>query len=147
MAHYLFNLVSNGGATRAASREKATIDLRARMWGIGPGEPLRDALAPGDLVLLYVGAPDRKFIGHAELASAFHDWTPAEAQVYPGEALGGVLLAEVEEWDPPVAMASVLSEIDTTEGAKADFEAAIVRITADEYKTAIAVARGGSRKC
>ena len=151
MAYYLFNFVSNGDGTPAASREKATLDLRARMWGVDPSERLHDALAPGDVVVLYVGAPDWKFIGRAELASAVHRWTPSEARAYTGEALGGVLLAEVEEWDPAVPMASVLSEIAKAvpppmpgeRGARADYEEGVIRIRADEYKIVIAVARGG----
>ena len=140
MAHYLFNLVGRDAATGAAPREQAAGFLRARMWGIDADERHRDALAPGDLVLLYLGAPDREFIGRAVLASAVHDWTPSEARVYPGDSPAGVLLAEVEEWDPPVPMNTVLSEIDPAEKAKADFQAGVVRITAGEYETALAVA-------
>jgi hypothetical protein len=51
-----------------------------------------------------------------------------------------VLLAQVEEWDPPVPMSAVLSQIDPAENAKADFEAGVVRITTTEYETALAVA-------
>jgi hypothetical protein len=51
-----------------------------------------------------------------------------------------VLLAQVEEWDPPVPMHTVLSRIDPTEKAKADFDVGVVRITAHEYETAVAVA-------
>jgi hypothetical protein len=112
------------------------------MWGIDVHEPHRDALAAGDLVLLYLGAPDREFIGRAKLASAVHDWTPSEARVsvYPGDSPGGVSLAEVEEWDPSTPMSAVLSEIDPAENAKADFQAGVVRITATEYEAALAVA-------
>jgi hypothetical protein len=53
-----------------------------------------------------------------------------------------VLLAQVEEWDRPVPMHTVLSGIDSAETAKADFEAGVVRITANEYETALAVAAG-----
>jgi hypothetical protein len=112
------------------------------MWGVDADEPHRDALAAGDLVLVYLGAPDREFIGRAELASAVHDWTPSEAQVYPGDSPSGVSLAQVEEWDPPVPMNAVLSQIDSAENARADFETGVVRITADEYETALAVAAG-----
>jgi hypothetical protein len=112
------------------------------MWGIDADEPHRNSLAAGDLILVYVGAPERKFTGRAELASAVHDWTPSEAQVYPGDFPGGVLLAQVEEWDPPVPMSTVLSQIDRAENARADFEAGVVRITANEYETALAVAAG-----
>jgi len=140
LAHYLFNFVRGEAASRPALREQATELLRVRMWGIEADEPHRKALAAGDLILVFLGAPERKFIGQAELASAVHDWTPFEAQVYPGDSRGGVLLAEVEEWDPPVPMSTVLSQIDPAENARADFEAGIVRVTANEYETALAVA-------
>jgi hypothetical protein len=60
--------------------------------------------------------------------------------VYPGDCPGGVLLAHVEEWNPPIPMSTVLSRIDRSAGARADFEVGVVRITADEYETALAVA-------
>lgn len=133
MAHYIFNLVG-GDASQATGL------LRARMWGVGAEEPHQDTLAPGDLALIYLAAPERKFIARAELASAVHDWTPPEEQVYPGDYPRGVSLSHVEEWDPPVPMSAVLSQVDRSAGARADFEADVVRITADEYETALAVA-------
>jgi len=133
MAHYLFNLVG-------VPREQAARLLRVGMWGVGPDEPHRAALAAGDLVLVYLGAPERTFVGRAELASAVRDWTPSEAPIYPGASPGGVLLTHVEEWHPPVPMSSVLSQLDTSGGARADFDNGVVRITADEYATAVAVA-------
>jgi hypothetical protein len=141
VAHYLFNFVRGDAAPRPALREQATGFLRVGMWGIDADERHREALAAGDLVLVYLGAPERTFIGRAELAAAVHDWTPREAELYPGDSPGGVLLAQVEKWDPPVPMSTVLSQIDSPE-AKADFEAGVVRITADEYETALAVAAG-----
>ena len=140
VAHYLFNFVNGEAAQRPALREQAAGFLRVRMWGIEADEPHRDALAAGDLVLVYLGAPDREFIGRAELASAVHDWTPSEAQVYPGDSPSGVSLAQVEEWDPPVPMNAVLSQIDPSGNARADFETGVVRITANEFETALAVA-------
>jgi hypothetical protein len=142
VAHYLFNVVGGVAARTSALREEATGLLRVRMWGIDADERHRDALAAGDLVLIYLGAPERTFIGRAELASAVHDWTPSEAQVYPDRSDGGVLLAQVEEWDPPVPMSTVLSNLDPIGDARADFEAGVVRITANEYETALAVAAG-----
>jgi hypothetical protein len=137
VAHYIFN-VAGGDASHA------TRFLRARMWDVGAEEPHRDALAAGDLALVYLAAPERKFIARAELASAVHDWTPSEALMYPGDSPGGVLLAQVEEWDPPLPMRTVLSQIDRSAGARADFEVGVVRITADEYETALAVAAEGA---
>jgi hypothetical protein len=140
VGHYLFNLVNGAAARRGALREQAAGFLRVGLWGIDADEPHRDALAASDLILFYLGAPDRMFIGRAELASAVHDWTPSEAQVYPGESPSGVSLARVEEWDPPVPMDAVLARIDRAEGARADFETGVVRITANEFETALDVA-------
>jgi hypothetical protein len=142
VAHYLFNSVKGDAANGPAPREQVAEFLRVKMWGIDTDEPHRHALAPGDLILIYLGAPEREFIGRAELASAVHDWTPSEAQVYPGGSPSGVLLAQLEEWDPPVPMNTVLSQLDSAENAKADFQAGVVRITANEYETALAVAAG-----
>jgi hypothetical protein len=49
-----------------------------------------------------------------------------------------VTLAGVQEWEPPVPMSSVLARIPG-ETARADFEEGVVRITAHEYETALAV--------
>jgi hypothetical protein len=142
VAHFLFNLVKG-----PALREQAAALLRVRMWGVDEGERHGDALAPGDIVLIYLGAPVWELVGRVELASAVHDWTPSEAQVDPGDLPRGVVLAHVEEWNPPVPIDDVLSRIDTAEGAKADHERGVVRITADEYEIALAVAaeRGARR--
>jgi hypothetical protein len=51
-----------------------------------------------------------------------------------------VVLAEVEEWDPPVPMEEVLSRIDRSGGARADFTRGVVRITANEYQTTVDLA-------
>jgi hypothetical protein len=134
--YYILNALTG----EAALRERAARLLRLGMWGVDTDEPHGDGLAAGDLVLVYLGAPDREFIGRAELASAVRAWTPAEAQVYPGRSSNGVLLAWVEEWDRPVPMEVVLSRLDSSAKAKADFEVGVVRITEHEYETVLAVA-------
>jgi hypothetical protein len=140
VAHYIFNLVESDLTPRPELREQAGGYLGVGMWGVDPGERHANALAAGDLVLVYLGAPKRTFVGRAVLGSAVHDWTPSEARVYPGDASAGVLLSEIEGWSPPVPMSAVLAQIDRSEGARADFEAGVVRITANEYETALAVA-------
>jgi hypothetical protein len=143
MAHYLFNFAKG----ESAPREQARALMRLRMWGVDAEERHRNALAPGDRVLIYLGAPELEFLGRAELASAAHDWTPFEAEAYPGDSAGGVLLTQVEEWDPPEPMTAVLARIGPSETAKAEFEAGVVRITAGEYEAALAAAaeRGATR--
>jgi hypothetical protein len=133
MAYYIFNVITEDAS-------QATQLLRSRIWAVGALEPHRDGLVAGDLALVYLAAPKRMFIGRTELASAVHDWTDAEAQVYPGSSPSGVSLAVVDEWDPPVPMHAVLSRIDRSAGARADFAVGVVRITEEEYLAALAVA-------
>ncbi len=139
-AFYLFNVVSGETAQPSALRERAVACLRVGLWSIDADEPHRDALAAGDLVLIYLGAPVRELIGRVELASAVHAWTASEARKYPWDSPSGVSLAQVEEWDLPVPMNAVLSRIDRSGNARADFETGVVRITPDEFETALAVA-------
>ena len=115
MAYYLLNHDGDG------AREL----MRAGGWPIGPTERHRDALEPGDLVLVYAAGP-RVFVGRAEIASA------ADA--------AGVTLTHVEEWDPPVPMDVVLARIPATEDAKGSFSVGLVRITEVEHEAALAVA-------
>ena len=146
MAHYLFNFVKGGAKKESALREQAAEFLRLRMWGVGAEERHGNLAGPRRPHPHLSGRTrEREFVGRAELASAVHDWTPSEARVYPGDSPGGVLLAQVEEWNPPVPMDIVLSRIDPAENAKADFTAGVVRITAGEYETALSVAAGRSR--
>jgi hypothetical protein len=142
VAYYLFNSVPGDAADGSALRRLVAECLEVRMWGIGSGEPHSHRIAPGDHTLIYLGAPERLLMGRAKLASAVHAWTSSEAQMYPGGSPSGVLLASVERWDPPVPMATVLLRIDQSEGARADFRTGVVRITPDEYGTALAVAAG-----
>ena len=142
MGHYLFNF-SDG------DRQQATVLLRANMWGVGRDERYRDALAPGDLALIYLPAPEAEFIGRAELATAVHDWTPSEADACPGDSPSGVLLSHVEEWDPAVPMDNVVRRIDPTASnplvqanATAGFRMGVVRITGAEYENVLALSRG-----
>jgi hypothetical protein len=133
MAYYIFNV-------RGGDASPATQLLRNKVWPVGAQEPHRDALASGDLALVYLAAPQRMFIGRAELASPVHDWTAAEGEECASNAPSGVSLAQVEEWDPPVPMRAVLSQIDQSAGARANFEDGVVRITKEEYATALSVA-------
>ena len=128
MAHYLLNLDGHASDTmvlRMTVREW----LQQRCWHIEPDERHRDALTVGDLALLYLGPPVGEFVGRAELASGVQD------------ATGEVLLTNVEEWDPPAPIAAVLARIDTSAGARAEFDTRVVRITESEYNVAVAVAQ------
>jgi len=107
VAHYLFNF-SDG------DREQAAALLEAKLWRIGTDDRYGDVLAPGDVALIYVAMPEAEFIGRAELATPVQEWTPSETETYPGHPPSGVSLSQVEQWDPPVPMKTVVSRIDPT---------------------------------
>lgn len=140
MAFYLFNFSTAQAAEGRPLREQAAELLRTGVWGIDPDTPHGDALAPGDLMLVYVAAPDRVFIGRAELASAVQVLTTTETHASRGHLRSGVVLSHVEEWDPPVPMETVLARIGPAGNARADFSVGVVRITPHEYDSAVAVA-------
>jgi hypothetical protein len=140
VAHHLFNF--------SGDQDEAVACLRARMWGIVADERYRDALAAGDLALIYVPASCGGFIGRAGLATSVHEWTPWEAEAFPGDSPGGVLLSDVERWERAVPMATVVARVDPTRSnpvvqanARAGFGTGVVRITAGEYEAAVAASR------
>jgi len=135
MAFYIFNFSASQVADTRAHREQAIERLRAGAWDIDPNTPHRDALSCGDLALIYVAAPDSVFIGCARLDSAVQELTGDHAGLRPG-----VLLSDIEEWDPPVRMETVLGRIGPSDKAKAEFTVDVVRITPHEYETAVTVA-------
>jgi hypothetical protein len=141
VAHHLFNFTGAGP-------EQAAALLEAKMWGIGPEEHHRDEVAPGDLALIYV-AEQQAFLGCSELGTAVHEWTPSEAAAYPGDSPSGVLLSDVEEWDSPLPMQIVVQRLDPTgsnplvrSNAFHGFRMGLVRITSNEYETAVALGKG-----
>jgi hypothetical protein len=113
------------------------------MWALERDERHCDALALGDLVLIDVAKPRCEFIGRAELATAFRDWTTLESQACPDGRSGGVLLADVEEWPRAVPLDAVVHRIDPTasnpyvQGNAAGFRSGIVLITAEEYTSVV----------
>jgi len=143
--YYLFNFAEG-------SREQAAALLDERMWGVGGDERDRDALAPGDLALIFVATPEGQFIGRAELTTRFHEWTPEEAGAYPGDLAGGVLLSDVEAWEPAVPLETVVQRIDPTasnpivqENALLGFRRGVVGITRGEYEAGLALSREARR--
>jgi hypothetical protein len=67
---------------------------------------------------------------------------------HPRRLAEGVLLSHVEEWDPAVPLDTVVQRIDPTASnprvqakAAAGFRMGVVRITGDEYETAVALSR------
>ena len=136
MQHFIFNLADG-------DRERAASFLHARRWVIGREERHRDALAPGDLVLVLVSLT-REFVGRAKLETAFLDPIPSDAAV-SGPALSGVLLGDVEEWTSGVPLDVAVQRIDPTasnpyvQANAAGFRAGVVQITVEEYEIVTAL--------
>jgi predicted type IV restriction endonuclease len=143
VANYLFNFSKKGAAKGKTLREQAAELLDVRLWGIGAKTPNRKSLAPGDRVLIYVGAPEREFVGHARLSSATHVWTQEEQARYPGDWDSGVAFDDAEVWAHPVPMKSVLPHLDLREtNPNAHFFAGVARIKQHDYETVVGAANG-----
>jgi hypothetical protein len=117
------------------------------MWPLERHERHCIALAPGDHALIHVGTPRCEFIGLAELATAFHNWTPLKSEPFPDGRSSGVLLADVAEWPRAVPLAAAVRQIDPTasnpfvQANAAGFQSGIVLITAEEYSAVVALGR------
>src|SRR3954470_22555139 len=94
MADWIVSFTKDGAHDPKRMTAEARALLRARLWGIPASAPSKDKAVPGDRLLIYVGAPDKTFVGHATITSAYHEWTADEQAVYPGTFPGGVALAD-----------------------------------------------------
>jgi len=136
MQHFIFNL-ADGNRQRAASF------LHAKRWVFDREERHRDAIAPGDLALVFV-ALTREFVGRAKLETAFLDPIPSDAAT-SGPPLSGVLLGDVEEWTTGVPLNIAVQRIDPTasnpyvQSNAAGFRAGVVQITVSEYDIVVAL--------
>ena len=136
MQHFIFNLADG-------DRERAKSFLHAKRWVVSRDERHRDALAPGDLVLVFVGLT-REFVGRAELKTTFLDPMSSDL-VTSGPAVSGVLLGNVEQWPSGVPLDVAVQRIDPTasnpyvQANAAGFRAGVVQITVQEYDTVLAL--------
>jgi len=130
MQHFIFNLADG-------DRERAKSFLHAKRWVVSRDERHRDALAPGDLALVFV-ALTREFVGRAELKTTFLDPMPSDPAA-SGPAVSGVLLGDVEDWTSGVPLDVAVQRIDPkgsnpyVQANAAGFHAGVVQITFKEY--------------
>ena len=136
MKHFILNLADG-------DRDRAKLFLHAKRWVVSRDERHRDALAPGDLALVFV-ALTREFVGRAELKSAFLDPMPSDPAA-SGPAVSGVLLGDVEDWTSGVPLDVAVQRIDP-EGSNpyvqanaAGFHAGVVQITVKEYDIVVSL--------
>jgi hypothetical protein len=136
MQHFIFNLADG-------DRERAKSFLYARRWVVGREERHRDALAPGDLALVFV-ALTREFVGRAELKTTFLDPMPSDPAT-SGTAVSGVLLGDVEDWTSGVPLDVAVQRIDPkgsnpyVQANAAGFRAGVVQITVKEYDIVVSL--------
>jgi hypothetical protein len=136
MQHFIFNLADG-------DRERAKSFLHAKRWVLSRDERHRDALAPGDLALVFV-ALTGEFVGRAELKTTFLDPMPSDP-ARSGPAVSGVLLGDFEDWTIGVPLDVAVQRIDP-EGSNpyvqanaAGFRAGVVQITVKEYDIVVSL--------
>jgi hypothetical protein len=131
MKHFIFNLADG-------DRELAKSLLHAKRWVVCRDERHRDALAPGDLALVFV-ALTHEFVGRAEIKTPFLDPMPSDSAA-SGPAVSGVLLGDVEDWTSGVPLDVAVQRIDPNgsnpyvQANAAGFHAGVVQITVKEYE-------------
>ena len=136
MHHFIFNLADG-------NRERAESFLHAKRWVVSREEHHRDALAPGDLALVFV-ALTREFVGRVELKTTFLDPMPSDAAT-SGPAVSGVLLGDVEDWTSGVPLDVAVKRIDPNgsnpyvQANAAGFRAGVVQITVKEYDIVVSL--------
>jgi hypothetical protein len=84
--------------------------LHAKRWVGNREEHHRDALAPGDLALVFV-AVTREFVGRVELKATSLDPMPSDPAT-SGPAVSGVLLGDVQDWTSGVPLDVAVKRID-----------------------------------
>jgi len=103
MHHFIFNLADG-------DRDRAKSFLHAKRWVVNREEHHREALAPGDLALVFV-ALTREFVGRVELKTTSLD-PMASDPATSGPAVSGVLLRDVEDWTSGVPLDVAVKRID-----------------------------------
>lgn len=130
MKHFIFNLVDG-------DRGQAASFLHAKKWVVSREQRHHDALARGDLVLVFV-AVTKEFVGQATIETAFLDPIPVDSAA-SGPAVTGVLLADADVWTSDIPLAVAVQRIDPmgsnpyVQANAAGFRSGIVQITAEEY--------------
>jgi hypothetical protein len=83
VASWILNFTKGGAKLKKQLPQQAQELVRVGLWGIPPTAQAKDKLAAGDRVLVYVGAPDRVFVGRAAIAAPWHAWSADESAKYP----------------------------------------------------------------
>ena len=136
MQHFIFNLADG-------DRERAKSFLHAKRWVVSREERHRDAIAPGDLALVFV-ALTREFVGRAELKTTFLEPMPSDPATSE-TAVSGVLLGDVEDWTSGVPLDVAVQRIDPNgsnpyvQANAAGFRAGVVQITVKEFDIVVSL--------
>src|SRR5438067_1022469 len=136
MHHFIFNLADG-------DRDRAKSFLHAKRWVVNREEHHRDALAPGDLALVFV-ALTREFVGRVELKTTSLDPTASDPAT-SGPTVSGVLLRDVEDWTSGVPLDVAVKRIDPrgsnpyVQANAAGFRAGVVQITVKEYDIVVSL--------
>jgi hypothetical protein len=145
MGHYLFNFTRRNAEKGRPLRNQAAELAALKLWGIGEDAPNRGSLLAGDRVLLYVGAPEKEFIGQAVLASGAHPWTSDEGSCYPGGMTSGVAFSEVDLWEHPLSLQAAMPGLDLEKtNPKALFFSGVTKVTQHDFQAIVAAGAGAA---
>jgi hypothetical protein len=145
MAHWILNFTRRGTKDKKLMPQQAKKLLEAGMWGVPATAQAREKLAPGDRVLVYVGAPDRVFVGDATLNSTWHSWNHAEVAAYPGGFDAGVTLTDCRVWQKPLPLGNVWPQTAAAKtNPKARWYGAVASLPGPDFDLILDAAAPGS---
>jgi hypothetical protein len=101
------------GDHRLPSEQAADL-LDLRLWGLSDENQVRGSFREGDEVVVYAGAPEKAFVGHAVLASGFHRWSSGERRIYTsefGEFSSGLAFSAARVWEEHLSLEEAWSLI------------------------------------
>jgi hypothetical protein len=142
VADWILNFTKGGAKVKKQLPQQAREPLDIGLWGIPTTAQAKDKLAAGDRVLVYIGAPERVFIGHARIKAPWHEWSSSESESYPMNSTfaAGIALTDAEVWSKPVPLATVWPH---TEGAKTNpgalWYGAAVRVAQNDFEAIVQV--------
>jgi len=114
-----------------------------QFWGLGEKTPNRRTLQKGDRVVFYLGLPQKTFAATAGLASDSFELNNTQREKYEHNntfyiSNYGVLLTDIQVWDNPRSVESLVTDlrfIENKESWFAYFQGGVRQISEEDFRT------------
>jgi type I restriction and modification enzyme subunit R-like protein len=148
VANYILNFTRGGTSEKKGMPAQARQLLQRGLWGIPASAQLKGKIIAGDRVFVFVGAPDRVFVGDAVVDSGYHGWTSDEADRYPTTTSfdHGITLAQARVWPKPLPITSAWPQTHAAKtNPKALWYGAIAKLSTADADLILATGLGAGK--